>query len=73
MSNAMVNGVPLSAVEGLVNAVKQDPAKGKTKWSAVTTWKGGFDCESKIRNHTVHMDEPDALGGTDRAGASNFL
>ena len=67
MSDEMINGVPVSAVEGLVNAVKSDLAKGQTKWSAVTTWKGGFDCESKIRNHTVHMNEPNALGGTDTA------
>ncbi|MFY9317440.1 MAG: OsmC family protein [Burkholderiales bacterium] len=67
MGNAIVNGVPVAALEGLVNAVKSDPKNGKTKWNAVTTWKGGFDCESKIRDHTVHMDEPNALGGTDTA------
>lgn len=67
MGAKMMNGVPMEAVEGLVNAVKNDPAKGQTKWNAVTTWKGGFVCESKIRNHTVHMNEPTALGGTDTA------
>jgi uncharacterized OsmC-like protein len=67
MSTQMINGVPVSAVEGLVNAVKQDPANGQTKWNSVTTWKGGFACESKIRDHTVHMNEPAALGGTDTA------
>lgn len=67
MSSAVVNGVPVSAVEGLVSAVKSDPAKGQTKWNAVTRWKGGFECESKIRNHTVLMNEPAALGGTDTA------
>jgi uncharacterized OsmC-like protein len=67
MGNEIINGVPVAAVEGLVNAVKSDPNNGKTKWSAVTTWKGGFNCESKIRNHTVNMNEPDALGGTDTA------
>lgn len=67
MGNEIINGVPIAAVEGLVNAVKSDPKNGMTKWSAVTTWKGGFNCESKIRNHTVNMNEPDALGGTDTA------
>jgi uncharacterized OsmC-like protein len=67
MGNEIVNGVPIAAVEGLVNSVKSDPNNGKTKWNAVTTWKGGFNCESKIRNHTVNMNEPDALGGTDTA------
>lgn len=67
MSSQTMNGVPVSAVEGLVNAVKSDPANGQTKWNAVTSWKGGFACESKIRDHTVHMNEPAALGGTDTA------
>ena len=67
MANQVINGVPVSAVEGLVNAVKSDPAKGQTKWAAITRWKGGLECESVIRNHTVHMDEPSALGGTDTA------
>lgn len=64
MSAQMINGVPVAAVEGLVGAVKNDPANGQTKWNAVTTWKGGCACESKIGVHTVQMDEPVALGGT---------
>lgn len=67
MGSATVNGVPVAAVEGLVNAVSNDRAKGQTQWNAVTTWKGGFACESKIRDHTVHMNEPAVLGGTDTA------
>ena len=67
MGNEIVNGVPVAAVQGLVNAVKSDPKNGMTKWGAVTTWKGGFACESKIRDHTVQMNEPAALGGTDTA------
>lgn len=67
MSEPIVNGVPVAAVSGLVDLVKQKPDQGQTKWNAVTTWKGGFDCESKIRDHTIHMNEPDALGGTDTA------
>lgn len=67
MSEQIINGVPVSAVSGLVGAVKDDRDKGHTKWSAVTTWKGGFNCESQIRDHTIYMNEPDALGGTDTA------
>ena len=67
MSEQILNGVPVSAVAGLVNAVKEDSNKGQTKWNAVTTWRGGFNCESKIRDHTIYMNEPDALGGTDTA------
>ena len=67
MSAAIINGVPVAAVEGLIGAVKADPAKGQTNWKAVTTWKGGFECESKIRDHTLIMDEPAQLGGSDKA------
>lgn len=62
-----VNGVPVSACAGLILAVQQDPANGQTKWSAVTTWKGGFQCENRIRDHVVELNEPEALGGTDTA------
>ena len=58
----IINGVPVPAVKGLVSAVKSDPAKGQTQWNAVTRWKGGFECESKIRNHTVLMNDPNAQG-----------
>ena len=64
MSDQMINGVPVASVEGLVNAVKDDSEKGQTKWNAVTTWKGGLECESKIRDHTINMNEPEQLGGT---------
>lgn len=67
MSGNIINGVPVDNVKALVGAVKEDPANGATKWNAVTTWKGGFNCESQIRDHIIHMNEPDALGGTDTA------
>jgi uncharacterized OsmC-like protein len=62
-----INGVPVDHCLGLVNAVQNDPQKGQTVWSAATTWKGGFECESHIRNHVVQMNEPEQLGGTDTA------
>ena len=67
MSSQLINGVPVANVRALVGAVQKDPANGATKWNAVTRWKGGFSCESRIRDHTIHMNEPDALGGTDTA------
>lgn len=67
MSQQTVNGVPVSACLGLIDAVKADAANGQTTWRAVTAWKGGFQCESTIRDHTVEMNEPEALGGTDTA------
>ncbi len=62
-----INGVPVQAVEGLIGAIRDDADKGQTKWQASTTWKGGFQCESTIRDHVVHMDEPEGLGGSNTA------
>jgi uncharacterized OsmC-like protein len=62
-----VNGVPVEACRSLIGAVRDDAQNGQTSWRSVTTWKGGFLCESQIRNHVVHLDEPQALGGTDAA------
>lgn len=62
-----LNGVPVSSCLDLVEAVRTDPDKGQTQWRSVTTWKGGFQCESQIRDHVVEMNEPEALGGTDTA------
>lgn len=67
MANQTVNGVPVAACLNLVDAVKNNPEAGKTQWRSVTTWNGGFDCQSEIRQHTLSMNEPEALGGTDTA------
>lgn len=67
MATDTLNGVPVSACLSLVQAVQDDAEKGQTEWRATTQWKGGFECESQIRQHTVQMNEPEALGGTDTA------
>jgi uncharacterized OsmC-like protein len=66
-STARLNGVPVSQCLSLVEAVRNDPASGQTRWRATTTWKGGFSCESRIREHGLPLDEPALLGGTDTA------
>jgi uncharacterized OsmC-like protein len=67
MAEQTINGVPAGAVSGLVTKVRENRAKGQTRWKAVTTWRGGFNCESHIRNHSIYMDEAKGLGGTDTA------
>lgn len=67
MATQMLNGVPVTEAAALIDAVKQEPANGQTTWKTVTSWKGGFQCESQIRDHTIQMDEPTQLGGTDSA------
>lgn len=49
---------------GLIEAIRQKPESGRTVWRASTAWQGGFRSEAKIRDFTLSMDEPDALGGT---------
>lgn len=64
-------GFDLGQLQNLVSAVKADAANGKTVWEVDTSWKGGFKSEANIksygRSHTIRMDEPSALGGTDTA------
>ena len=67
MSQQLVNGVPVKSVSDLVNRVKESGGKKQTTLKAVTTWKDGFNCESQVRDHTVYMDEPKGMGGTDTA------
>ena len=63
----ILNGVPVDQCLNLVKNVQENPSKGQTVWKASTSWKGGFECESTIRNHTVLMNEPKGLGGSDSA------
>lgn len=67
MPEENLNGVPVTECLSLVKHVKENPDTGQTLWSSVTTWKGGFQCHSDIREHSVEMDEPEQLGGTNTA------
>lgn len=51
----------------LINKVKQNPTVGKTVWTADTRWERGFRSAATMRSHTVPMDEPMQLGGSDTA------
>jgi uncharacterized OsmC-like protein len=69
---ATVNlGFNLDQLQKLVSAVKKQPASGQTVWEVDTAWKGGFKSEATIksygRHHTIKMDEPAVLGGSDTA------
>jgi organic hydroperoxide reductase OsmC/OhrA len=69
---ATVNlGFNLDQLQKLVSAVKDEPASGQTVWEVDTNWKGGFKSEATVksygRHHTIRMDEPTVLGGSDTA------
>ncbi len=60
-----MNGVDIEVFKATVNAVKDDPKKGATVWTAKTKWKGGLKSEAKLRNFSLSFDEPEAVAGTD--------
>ncbi len=70
MSNPQVTAKPgfdQVALTGLINHVKAKPEAGQTVWKASTQWLGGFHSQARIRDFTVSMDEPSALGGSNVA------
>ncbi len=60
-------GFDLQQLQGLIGAVAQKPEIGQTVWQARTAWERGFRSQAQIRNFSVPMDEPSALGGSDSA------
>jgi uncharacterized OsmC-like protein len=55
------------ALSGLIEHIKGKPEAGNTVWKAQTQWLGGFKSQAQIRDFTVAMDEPAALGGSNTA------
>lgn len=78
-SNKIVNGVDLKKIEGLVNAIKENPDLAKVTFHARSTWlgstkakvnigpltAGGMNISPENRNFTLIVDEPGVLGGLD--------
>src|SRR4051794_12334320 len=60
-------GFDKEALGAFIKRVDDDPATGQTVWTATTRWQHGFQSEATIRSHTVAMDEPTELGGSDTA------
>jgi uncharacterized OsmC-like protein len=73
-----VNGIDVDALMGVVQAVQNDPAKGKVGFHVASAWKGQTRSETTVasytlggeritRRHTMAIDEPLELLGTDTA------
>src|SRR5215813_13466088 len=73
----IVNGINVDDLFALIDGVKRDAAKGKTKWDVATTWRGqtrsrtqidGFEIggEEVARQFSIDIDEPYELGGSNR-------
>lgn len=65
MSDVVQDTFNQEKLTGLIEHIKNKPEAGQTVWKASTKWLGGFRSQAKIRDFTVAMDEPDALGGSD--------
>jgi uncharacterized OsmC-like protein len=73
----VVNGINVDDLFALIDGVRLDPTKGKTRWQVSTTWQGqtrsraqveGFEIsgERVPRRFSIDIDEPCELGGTNR-------
>jgi uncharacterized OsmC-like protein len=73
----VVNGINIDDLFALIEDVRQDAAKGVTRWRVNTTWQGqtrsraevegfGIGGEEVKRRFTIDIDEPCELGGSNR-------
>lgn len=63
-----MNNISFDAVQQTVNAIKENPELGMTKWAAHIDWQDGVQNQVFIRDfQPIIVDEPDKLGGADKA------
>lgn len=73
-----IDGIDTGKLKETVEALRADPAKAISRWSATTRWRHGTvsDChvsrfhlggEDVPQDYTITIDEPSALLGTDTA------
>src|SRR5215831_3796604 len=71
----VVNGINVDDLFALIDAVRKDPAKGKTEWRVATTWQGQTRSRAEVegfgiggnevpRRFAIDIDEPCELGGS---------
>jgi uncharacterized OsmC-like protein len=73
----VVNGINVDDLLALIDDVKRDAAKGKTRWRVASTWQGqtrsrtqveGFEIggQKVARRFSIDIDEPNELGGSNQ-------
>lgn len=76
-TNTTVNGIDTQALLGAIDAIRNNPAEGRTKWQVTSHWKGGTRSDAKVsaceigsrrvaKDFTIPIDEPLELCGTNR-------
>jgi uncharacterized OsmC-like protein len=77
-ASTTVNGIDVDALMEVVEAVRNDPSKGMVGFHVTSAWKGQTRSEATVesytlggeritRRHTMPVDEPVELLGTDTA------
>lgn len=63
-----MNNIQLQALEQTAKMVAENPEMKMRPWHAEVTWKDGVENKVKIRDFApFSTDEPEILGGTDKA------
>lgn len=65
----MSSTAPADPLNQLIGTLTTTPAHARASYRAETSLAEGFQADVRARQHTIVIDEPEALGGTD-AGAS---
>lgn len=64
----IVNGIDTIRIGALRGKLQEEPEQGDTLWKTEVIWQGGFRNQIRIRDLPAgYADEPEALGGTNKA------
>jgi uncharacterized OsmC-like protein len=77
LTHTTVNGIDTAALQGAIDAISTDPAKGQTHWCVTSRWAGGTRSDHHVescriggqeipRSFTLRVDEPLELCGTNQ-------
>lgn len=77
ISKSVVNGVDTEALWDAIQAITDDPSKGRTSWKVTSQWKGGTRSDTAVKeyrigehriskNFVIKVDEPYELCGTNQ-------
>ncbi|MBX3358534.1 MAG: OsmC family protein [Phycisphaeraceae bacterium] len=76
-SSSVVNGIDVAHLQASIEAIKAEPAKGKTTWHINSSWVGGTRTDHHVKGFSIggdfverafviNIDEPRELEGTNR-------
>jgi uncharacterized OsmC-like protein len=64
---SVINGLETERLMEVVTNLKENWEIGRTVWTAHTSWRGGFQVETRSREFSLSADEPEMLCGTNTA------